>query len=65
MEPEKKLLRPRDGRMIAGVCAGIARYFGIDATLVRLLWAIAVALLGTGILAYLICWLVIPQEDTY
>ena len=63
MTAEKKLLRPRDGRMIAGVCAACARYFGVDVTLVRVLWVLAVLGLGTGVLAYLICWLLIPQED--
>jgi phage shock protein PspC (stress-responsive transcriptional regulator) len=64
MDSEKKLLRPRDGVMIGGVCAGIARYFGIDVTIVRLL-AVLIALAGIGspILIYLICWIVIPQED--
>jgi phage shock protein PspC (stress-responsive transcriptional regulator) len=63
MDLEKKLLRPRDGVMIAGVCAAFARYFGVDVTLVRLGWVFLVILLGTGLLAYLICWIVIPQED--
>jgi phage shock protein PspC (stress-responsive transcriptional regulator) len=62
MEPEKKLVRPKDGAMIAGVCAGMARYFGLDPTLVRVIWVLLVCLAGTGVLAYLICWLVIPQE---
>jgi phage shock protein PspC (stress-responsive transcriptional regulator) len=62
MEPEKKLVRPKDGAMIAGVCAGVARYFGLDPTLVRVIWVLLVCLAGTGVLAYLICWLVIPQE---
>jgi phage shock protein C len=64
METEKKLLRPRDGIMIGGVCAAFARFFGVDVTLVRIGWVVLVLLLGTGILAYLICWVVIPQEDT-
>jgi phage shock protein PspC (stress-responsive transcriptional regulator) len=63
MDSEKKLLRPRDGVMLAGVCAGFARYFGVDVTLVRLGWVFLVVLFGTGLLAYLICWIVIPQED--
>jgi phage shock protein C len=62
MEGDRKLVRPREGRMIAGVAAGIARYFGIDATLVRVLWVLAVCLFGTGLLAYLICWIVIPES---
>ena len=62
MNAENKLLRPRDGRMLAGVCAGIGRRFEIDATIVRLAWVFLVLALGTGILAYLICWLIIPEE---
>ena len=63
MDEGKKLLRPRDGRMAGGVCAAFARYFGIDATLIRLVWVLLVLLAGTGILAYVICWIVIPEED--
>ena len=62
MDGEKRLLRPRDGAMIGGVCAAIARYFGVDVTLVRVAWVLAVCLAGTGVLAYLICWVLIPRE---
>ncbi len=58
----KKLYRSRHDRMIAGVCGGLAEYFDIDSTLVRL---IAVALTiagGSGILAYIIFWFVVPQR---
>ena len=48
--------------MLAGVCAGLARHLGLDATLVRLLWAFSVIFLGFGFLAYAICWIVIPEE---
>ncbi len=60
--PAKKLERPAGGRWIAGVCQAFARYFNIDVTLVRLLWIGSVILLGTGALAYIVCWFVIPQE---
>ncbi len=59
---EKKLVRPQGDKWIAGVCMGFARYFGIDVTLVRLVWLSTVILAGTGILAYIICWIVIPRE---
>jgi phage shock protein PspC (stress-responsive transcriptional regulator) len=62
MEGERRLLRPRDGKMIAGVCAAFGRYFGLDVTLIRVAWVLAVCLAGTGILAYLICWILIPKE---
>lgn len=59
---EKKLTRPMGSNWIAGVCSGFARYFGVDVTLVRLVWLATVILAGTGILAYIICWIVIPRE---
>jgi phage shock protein C len=59
---EKKLTRPMGSQWLAGVCAGFAKYFGIDVTLVRLLWLFTVILAGTGILAYIICWIVMPRE---
>ena len=64
MDPQKKLVRPKEGAMIGGVCAGIARYFELDATLIRVLWVLMVCLAGTGLLAYLVCWIVIPPEDS-
>jgi len=58
----KKLFRSRSDRMIAGVCGGLAEYFNIDSTLVRLA-AVALTLAGgSGVLAYLIFWFVVPQR---
>jgi phage shock protein C len=48
--------------MIAGVCGGLAEYLGIDPTLVRLVWVLVVLLAGTGILIYLIMWVVVPLD---
>jgi phage shock protein C len=62
MNEVRRLVRARDDRMLAGVCAGIARYFTLDPTLVRVLWVLMVCLGGSGLLAYLICWIVIPEE---
>ena len=60
----KVLVRKRDGRMVAGVCAGLADYFGSDVTLLRVIVAcIAVITGGAGILAYLVAWAIIPEED--
>ena len=59
---QKKVTRPQEGRMIAGVCAGFARYFDIDATIVRVALVLFTCMGGAGILAYLIYWLVIPEE---
>lgn len=58
----RKLYRARSGRMLEGVCAGIANYFALDPTLVRLAWVLFTALGGSGIVAYIICDLVIPEE---
>ena len=58
----KKLYRSKKNRVIAGVCGGIAEYFNIDPTLVRLLWIFFVIIWGSGILAYIIAWIVIPEE---
>jgi phage shock protein C len=60
----KVLVRPRDGRMLAGVCAGIAGYFGLDVTLVRVIWAVVSVITGgAGVLAYLVAWVIIPDES--
>ena len=59
----KKLVRPRKGRMVAGVAVGLANYFGIDVTLMRLIWVFLLLPGGLpGFLPYLICWIVIPEE---
>lgn len=59
----KRLTRSRDDRMIAGVCGGVARYLNVDATLVRVVMAVAllVGFLAPGI-AYLIAWALMPEE---
>lgn len=56
----RRLERPADSRWLAGVCQGFADYFNIDATLVRILWLGAVVFFGTGLVAYVICWIVMP-----
>jgi phage shock protein C len=58
----KRLMRPRVGRKIAGVCAGFAEYFDIDVTVVRLVWLIVAIMTGVGFLAYPIAWIVMPEE---
>lgn len=60
---EKEFRRTKRGRMLTGVCSGAGEYFGIDPNLVRLgVAAVAVFSAGTGILAYLAAWLLIPEE---
>jgi phage shock protein PspC (stress-responsive transcriptional regulator) len=58
----KRLYRAREGRVVAGVCAGLATYFGVDPTLVRLAFALVTIFGGVGVLLYLIAWIVIPEE---
>ena len=57
----KRLYRSRTDRKIAGVCGGLAAYFGMDPVIPRLVWVVLALAAGTGLLAYIICWLVIPQ----
>jgi phage shock protein C len=57
-----RLMRPRPGRKIAGVCLGFSEYFDVDATLVRVVWLITAFMTGFGFLAYLIAWIVMPEE---
>ena len=57
----KKLYRSVSDKKLAGVCGGIAEYFGLDSTLIRVGWAL-VSLFGPGILAYIICALIIPEK---
>jgi len=62
-KPPKRLLRTRDGRLVAGVCSGLAEYFAIDVNVVRLIFlALAVITFGVGALIYLAAWVVIPEE---
>lgn len=59
----KRLYRIEEGKMVAGVCGGIAEYFGLDPTLVRLAWILFSAMGGSGVLAYIICAVVMPREQ--
>jgi phage shock protein C len=58
----KRLLRIRQGRLIAGVCTGLATYFGVDVNLVRLAFGVFTIFYGLGFLAYLVAWAIIPEE---
>ena len=59
---EKKLYRIPEGKQLAGVCTGLAEYFQLDVTLIRLIWAVAALLAGSGILLYIICAFIIPER---
>jgi phage shock protein PspC (stress-responsive transcriptional regulator) len=58
----KRLLRIRQGRLVAGVCTGLAAYFGVDVNLVRLAFGVLTVFYGLGILLYLIAWLILPED---
>jgi phage shock protein PspC (stress-responsive transcriptional regulator) len=63
MDGHKQLMRPREGRMIAGVCAGIGEYFGVDANIVRVVFAaLTIFSIGAGALVYVVAWAVVPEE---
>jgi phage shock protein C len=59
----KQLIRPREGRLIAGVCAGIGDYLGVDANVIRIVFAaLTIFSVGVGALVYLVAWAVLPEE---
>lgn len=62
---EKKLYKSGKDKKLDGVCAGIAEYFGIDPTVIRLAWVLFSVCGGSGVLAYIICALVLPREPGY
>ena len=62
---KKRLYKDHSDKKLCGVCSGIAKYFGIDPTLVRLIWALLVVFAGSGVLAYIICAIVMPNEPGY
>src|ERR671923_1614777 len=62
--PRKGLVRSTNDRKVAGVCAGIADYFDIDTTLVRVLWLLATLVPGPNILAYIVLWIAVPEGLT-
>jgi phage shock protein C len=59
-----ELSRPNSGRVIAGVCAALARRFGWDVTIVRILVVLSIFLPGPQVLAYIIAWILIPAEGS-
>lgn len=59
---QRGLIRPRHGKMVAGVAAGLARRYGISPALVRILFLVSMILPGPQILAYLALWIIMPKE---
>ena len=58
--PPKRLMRSSRDKKVGGVCAGLADYFDLDPTLVRIVWLLAVFCAGTGLLLYIILWIALP-----
>jgi phage shock protein C len=58
----KRLQRSRTEKMIGGVCGGLAEYFNVDPTIVRILWVLITLLGGAGIILYVILWVIMPLE---
>lgn len=61
---EKKLYRSVTDKKLCGVCAGVAEYFNVDPTLVRLAWALVSIFAGAGIVAYIVCAIIIPEKPS-
>ncbi len=59
---QKKLYRSKSNRMLVGVCGGVAEYFGIDPTVVRVIWGVASIFAFAGVIAYVVCAFVIPEK---
>lgn len=60
----KRLVRSSTDKKIAGVCAGLADYFDLDVTIIRIVWILAVLFAGAGVLVYLILWIALPLAPT-
>ncbi len=59
----KRLVRIKEGRWLAGVCGGIAKYFDIDPIIIRLLWIAFTLAFGVGLIVYIVAWILIPEEE--
>lgn len=59
----RKIFRSRKERVIAGVCGGVAEYFNIDPVWVRIAWVLAIFVKGLGLVAYALCWILIPERE--
>jgi phage shock protein C len=61
MAETRKLYRSRTNRQVAGVCGGLAEYFGMDPTLMRVLFVVLAVLGGSGLVLYLALWIIVPN----
>jgi len=62
MNTVKRLYRSRFNRILGGVCYGIAEYLNVDPVIVRLVWVLLTLFGGAGLLAYIVCWIIIPEK---
>ena len=64
---ERRLIRSRRNRKIAGVCAGMGQYLELDTSLVRILWVLVTFAVGffPGLIAYIVAWIIVPEEPEY
>jgi len=62
MAQTRKLYRSKTDRKLAGVCGGLAQYFNMDATLIRVLFVVLAVLGGSGLVLYLAMWIIVPNE---
>ncbi len=62
MDPTRKLYRSKTNRKLAGVCGGLAQYFNIDATMIRVLFILLAVLGGSGLVLYVAMWIIVPKE---
>jgi phage shock protein PspC (stress-responsive transcriptional regulator) len=63
MKKSKRLYRSSKNKVLGGVCGGLAEYFNVDPIIIRIIWVVLIFLSrGTGILAYLIAWIIIPKK---
>ena len=62
---KKQLMRSGRDKKIAGVCAGVAHYFDMDPTIVRVIWGVLAFGYGAGIIAYIILWIIAPEASDY
>ena len=61
----KRLYRSKNERMLGGVCAGLGEYLDVDPAVIRLIWVVITILsIGTGIIVYILAWIIIPEENT-
>lgn len=65
MAKRKRLYRSGKNKVIAGVCGGIGEYFNIDPVIVRLVWVLFALAYGSGLLAYIIAWIIIPKNPKH